>query len=351
MWLLAPCRQQAKENRRGKKGGRGMQSLVSVSNPQQQWYRNRQSLAKTRHACRPVCSTLFLSGLQVWWRACNAQFKRHPASSHKAWSIAFIWRNWPTNSSNWVLILLNSTNCLNFAEHLLSLCPNPQIKAQEKNKFWQACLIQEGFRPCLLVLWEKPASSSVCVPQQVSTFKSSSNRGGGSDGKTTQQNPLGFVIQEIKFHILLLYGLLHLQIIKQKPLVHHPWFYKGANAQDLRRQGYIFKMPGLVAVLGRKYQFPDHQPSALAQTHIAKGSLEASAVKILWIWWSSMGNSTWLSLLVGQEFIIFETIALCFHLNVFICPHLEETMQVVKTLPKPELPCCWVNPLHTVLAQ
>lgn len=94
-------------------------------------------------------------------------------------------------------------------------------------------------------------------------YKSSSNRGDGSDGKITLQSPLGFVIQEIKFHSLLLHGIVHLQIAEQKPLIRYRWFYKEGNAQDLGRGGYFFKVPRLVTVPGRKSQLPERQPSAL----------------------------------------------------------------------------------------
>lgn len=75
-------------------------------------------------------------------------------------------------------------------------------------------------------------------------YKSSSNRGDGSNGKITRQSPLGFVIQEIKLHSLLLDGILHLQITEQKPLDHYPRFYKEGNAQDLGEGVTFSRSPG-----------------------------------------------------------------------------------------------------------
>lgn len=130
-------------------------------------------------------------------------------------------------------------------------------------------------------LVEEPCLTPSLCPTVGLVNKSTSNSADGSYGKITEQSPLGVVIQAIKFHSLLLRGTLHLQIAEQKPFVCCPWFCKEGNAQDLGRGGYCFRVPRLVAVLGRKHQFPEHQPSALTQPHRSKRGLEASAAKIL----------------------------------------------------------------------
>lgn len=145
-WDVAACTMfmASDRQRRTGKGGRGMQSLVSVTNPQQQCYRNRQSLAKTRHVCRCVCST----HLAVPWvcrGACNALFNRPPASAGRALLTPTMELHVqlkelattdpePTNSANWVLILLTSTKHLNFSWTPPAPLPKPQNMDQNPGR-------------------------------------------------------------------------------------------------------------------------------------------------------------------------------------------------------------------------
>ena len=146
-WNVAACTMLIAGDRRRRtgKGGRGTQSLVSVTNPQQQWYRNRQSLAKTRHVCRRICSTHLLTVPWVCKGACNTLFKRPPASAGRALLTPAVelrvqlkaqatTNPESTNSANQVLILLTSTNHLSFSWTPPAPLPKPQNTDQHPGR-------------------------------------------------------------------------------------------------------------------------------------------------------------------------------------------------------------------------
>lgn len=173
MWLLhhAHERQQAEENRIG---GRRVPSSVSVTNPWHQWYINRQSLAKTRHVCRCVCSTHLLIVPLVCREAWNTLSKRPPASAGRAFLTPTValhaqlkelatMNSKTISSANQALILLISTNCLNLIWTPPTPLPRPQNRDQSPGRELLPGLSYQG-RASVMIL-HKSAASLVCVPQ------------------------------------------------------------------------------------------------------------------------------------------------------------------------------------------
>lgn len=115
MRLLSPCSWQATGQGEQEKG-REMQNLDAITNPQQQWYRNRQGLAKMRQVLRGVCSThTFLVSSGEHAMPCSkGLLLTHTVELHVQLKDLATRNREPANSANWVLILLTSTNHLNF---------------------------------------------------------------------------------------------------------------------------------------------------------------------------------------------------------------------------------------------